>query len=59
VRLHGVAVAGKNENACHDAVKAALDSFGHLDVLVNNAGYEDSRPFEETPTDDPDNEFEP
>jgi len=34
------------------AVELAISTFGHLDVLVNNAGFGEARPFEEVPSDD-------
>src|SRR5260221_4895668 len=36
-----------DENAANSAVQAAVDAFGQLDVVGNNAGYGDIAPFEQ------------
>jgi NAD(P)-dependent dehydrogenase (short-subunit alcohol dehydrogenase family) len=47
-----VALDVTNPAAAHRAVRAAVDAFGRLDVVVNNAGYADSAPIEEMSDDD-------
>jgi len=38
-----------DEHQAKAVVEAAVQRFGTIDVLVNNAGYGDKRPFEQTP----------
>jgi len=41
-----------NEGHAATAVRTAVESFGRVDVLVNNAGYGDLRPFEQVSSQD-------
>ncbi len=41
-----------NEQEAKEVVAAAVQRFGTVDVLVNNAGYGDKRPFEQTPAEE-------
>jgi len=40
-----------DEGAAYAAVRVAVDAFGRLDVVVNNAGYGDIAPFEQVSCD--------
>lgn len=41
-----------NEKQAKEVVKKTIQEFGHIDVLVNNAGYGDNRPFEQASAED-------
>jgi NAD(P)-dependent dehydrogenase (short-subunit alcohol dehydrogenase family) len=51
-RVRAVALDVTSAEAATAAVRAAVDTFGTLDVVVNNAGYANSAPIEEIPEDD-------
>jgi NAD(P)-dependent dehydrogenase (short-subunit alcohol dehydrogenase family) len=47
-QIRAVALDVTDAAAARDAVRTALDEFGGLDVVANNAGYANSAPIEET-----------
>jgi NAD(P)-dependent dehydrogenase (short-subunit alcohol dehydrogenase family) len=51
-RIRAVALDVTDAAAARAAVQLALDAFGALDVVVNNAGYANSAPIEDTPDED-------
>lgn len=50
--VRAVALDVTDAEAAKRAVQVAIDEFGGLDVVANNAGYANSAPIEETPDDD-------
>jgi NAD(P)-dependent dehydrogenase (short-subunit alcohol dehydrogenase family) len=51
-QIRAVALDVTDTAAARAAVQTALDTFGRLDVVANNAGYANSASIEETPDDD-------
>jgi NAD(P)-dependent dehydrogenase (short-subunit alcohol dehydrogenase family) len=51
-RVRAVALDVTDAAAARAAVRTAVDEFGRLDVVVNNAGYANSAPIEEMAEDD-------